>query len=336
MYKRLSFLPSFAFDFGTHTSTIVGPLQETVFSEPSVIVLNEAKAPFLYGEQAVEASIALENDEHTVVHCIDAGHCTNEEALIFLVLHWKERLELARWKKSLPMRAVIPTRASFAPVDKNTLSRVLKRAGFLPIFVPASVCALLYEKHRLTGKPQCVIDCGASECDMSIVSVGTVTHKKTFPLGGRDLDRLIQLHLFKTKSVLFPIEHIEKLKLFLGRKSVNSTHTKVLRGKHSHSGQVVSLQLHITDIAEPIAFFVQSMLQALQDFYSDLPVELISELTQESIVMCGGLSQFYPLSFAIEKGMQMETTLIARPTYAQALGAHMTLRKNVLLEADTL
>lgn len=326
---RFSATEMFTFDLGTQNTLLMGEKKTITAYVPSVVFVDPLGNTTFVGEDA----LVHQSDANALVAtCIHQGHIVDRLHVMTLLESVLAPVARPVWARLLPVSCIVAVSSTFAPTDATLYKEVFRSLGFLPIFVPSSVgiAAAVHVKKKAAA--QLVLDCGASKVEIAVLKAGQLSRSAVLYWGGEALDQTIQSSLVRELETIFPLRDVRTLKHMLSPLKTGNEASHVLRGKHTKTGRVVSVGLTSANLARPTQQWLSILTAWIQTFLAELPAGVLSAVSQEGLILSGGLSQLLGLEQAVEEALSIKVTSISRPQVAAGMGLATLHAQSMLLE----
>lgn len=326
---RLIASEQFTFDLGTQNTLLMGEKKTINAYVPSVVFVDPLGATTFVGEDALlhQSDLSI-----MMATCLHRGHIVDRQNVLMLLESVLSTVKRPAWAKLLPVPCIVAVSSTFAPTDAAVYKEVFRSVGFLPIFVPSSVGIAAAVHVKKKAAVQLVLDCGASKLEIAVINAGQLGRSAVLCWGGEALDHHIQSSLVVELETIFPLRDVRTLKHMLSPLKAANDASHVLRGKHTKTGKVVSVRLTSAHLSRPTQQWLSIVTAWIQTFLAELPAGVLSALSQEGLVISGGLSQLQGLERTLEETLSLKVTSISRPQVASGMGLQTLHAQSQLLE----
>jgi len=326
---RFSATEMFTFDLGTQNTLLMGEKKTIHAYVPSVVFVDPLGNTTFVGEDA----LVHQSDANALVStCIHQGHITDRQHVMTLLESVLATVSRPAWARLVPVPCTVVVSSTFAPTDAILYKEVFRSLGFLPSFVPSSVGIAAAVPMKKKAAVQVVLDCGASKVEIAVLKAGQLNRSAVLYWGGEALDQTIQSSLVSHLQTIFPLRDVRTLKQLLSPLQATNEASHVLRGKHTQTGKVVSISLTSAHLVRPTQQWLSILTAWIQTFLAKLPAGVLSAVSQDGLILSGGLSQLHGLEHALEEALQLKVTSISRPQVAAGMGVATLHAQSLLLE----
>ena len=172
-----------------------------------------------------------------------------------------------------------------------------------------------------------VIDIGSGTTEVAVISLGGVVECRSIKTAGSDFDEAIVKYIRKKHNLLIGSRTAEDLKLSIGcvvpRPEVAYEEVK---GRCLVTGLPRSVTVSSTDMAEALEEPTAQVLEAIHLVLEATPPELVSDVSENGIVLSGGGSQIWGMDKLIEERTGISTILVDDALSCTAYGAGRMLQ----------
>ncbi len=177
-----------------------------------------------------------------------------------------------------------------------------------------------------------VVDIGGGTSEIAVISLGGIVLNRSIRIAGDEMDEAVVNFLRLKYSLLVGQPTAEEVKIQLGSAfPLKQEKQMVVRGRDLESGLPRSVKLSSTEIREALAPTVAQIVSAVTEVLEEMPPELVSDLMNRGIILCGGGAQIAGLDKRIAEETKMSVWVADDPLTAVVRGCG-----KVLEDADLL
>ncbi len=321
-------------DIGTGNVTAAIEGKGIVLNEPAVLALEaETNRVLAVGKEAVSMTGRCP-DAIKLVRPLLAGGISNLENSKLLLRAFIEKICKNKIFK--------PTIAATMPVGltnlekRNILSCILNAGAGRAVLIEEPLAAALGTGVML-DKPYgtMIVNVGAGTTSVAVVTMGSIAVAKSAKIGGIDMDKMIKSYLKSNRGIAVGNLTAEELKVILGGAEIREESVVAIsKGKDMSCGMPLFFEVTATEINFAIRECVEKIVSAITDVLEVTPPELVKDISDDGIFLCGGVSGMYALDkfIANQTGIKVKTP--GRETEIAALGCLRTLCEDKFLEQN--
>ena len=319
------------FDIGTGNVTAAIEGKGIVLSEPAVLALERETGRVLAaGKEALNMTGRCP-DAIKIVRPLLSGGISNLENSKLLFRTFLERICKNKIFKPT-VAATMP--AGLTNLEKrNILSCILSAGAGRAVLIEEPLAAALGTGVML-DKPYgtMIVNVGAGTTSVAVVTMGSIAVAKSAKIGGSDMDKKIKDYLKINRGVAVGKLTAEELKVILGGAEIrDETIVAISKGKDMSDGMPLFFEVNATEINFAIRECIEEVCKAITEVLEVTPPELVRDITDDGIFLCGGVSRMYGLDKFIENQTGIKVKIPGRETELSALGCLRALTEEKYL-----
>lgn len=321
-------------DIGTGYVNAAVEGRGVVLSEPAVLALENGTGKVLaVGHEANEMTGRCPDAVKLArpLMCGSISEIENSEKLLRVLL---ERI----CKNKIFRPTVVATMpAGITNLEKRNILGCILRAGAGRATLIEEPLAAALGMGVMLDKPYgtMVVNIGAGTTGVAVVTMGGVAVAKTVAVGGDDMDALIKKYLKANRGVAVGKLTAEELKLTLGGSKLRSEAiAAVAKGKDMADGMPLFFEVTAQEVNFAIRDCVDGICAAVASVLEVTPPELLRDITDDGIFLCGGVSQLYGIDKSIAEATGIKVRLPGNSTNVAALGCLRALTEENYLEQN--
>ncbi len=322
-------------DLGTGYITAAVEDKGVVLCEPAVLALERETGLVLEAGKKAEEMQGRCPDAIKLVKPILSGGVSELENTEKLLKVFLERI----CKNKIFKPTVVATMpAGITNLEKrNILGCVLRAGAGRATLIEEPLAAALGIGISLE-KPYGTMICniGAGTTSVAVVTMGSIAVAKSVPLGGNNMDRLIKTYLKTHRGIAVGRLTAKELKHTLsGAKMREETIAAVAKGKSLSDGMPQFFEVTAQEINYALRDSIDDISNAIKSVLEITPPELVRDITDDGIFLCGGLSKMYGLDKYISEATGIKVQIPGSQTDAAALGCLRALEEENYLKQNS-
>lgn len=185
-----------------------------------------------------------------------------------------------------------------------------------------------------------VVDIGGGTSEVTVYSMEGVVTSRSLRVAGDELDQDILQYTRNKYNLLIGERQAEKVKIAIGSAyPLPEEKTFEVRGRNLVSGLPEALELSSVEVREAISGSVQTIIDTIKDALEEVPPEIISDLMDVGICLCGGGALLQGLAERITEETRIRAWVAEDPMTCVARGAGLVLEdfnrwKNLLIPLE--
>ena len=212
---------------------------------------------------------------------------------------------------------------------RNILGCVLRAGAGRAVLIEEPLAAALGMGVSLQ-KPYgtMVVNIGAGTTGVAVVTMGSIAVAQSTAVGGDDMDRLIRSYLKVSRNINIGKLTAEELKLIIGGAKMRSeTIAAISKGKDMADGMPLFFEITAEEINYAVRTCVEDICNAVTKVLEVTPPELVRDITDDGIFLCGGMARLYGIDKCIEEATGIKVKIPGNETNIAALGALRALNE---------
>jgi rod shape-determining protein MreB len=171
-----------------------------------------------------------------------------------------------------------------------------------------------------------VIDIGAGATEVAVLSLGDVVAEKSVRTGGDQMDEAIVDWLRRNRGLRIGLSTAEQLRIALGSAWPDEANrSDEVRGLDVATGLPRRLAITSAEVREALAAPLECVLDAIRSVLDQCSPDLVADLIDRGLVLCGGGAQLRGLNRWITERTGIPAHLAADPQTAVVSGTLVCL-----------
>ncbi len=314
-------------DIGTGYVTAAVEGKGVVLCEPAVVALErETGNVIAAGSKAAEMTGRCPDAIKLVRPLLSGGVSELESS---------EKLLRAFLEKICKNKIFKPTVVATVPAGvtnlekRNILGCVLRAGAGRATLIEEPLAAALGIGVML-NKPYgtMIVNVGAGTTGVAVVTMGSVAVAKSAPIGGNNMDKIIKTYLKANRGVAVGRLTAKELKHILGgAKMRDETIAAISKGKDMSDGMPMFFEVTAQEINYAIRDSIDEVCKVITDVLEVTPPDLIKDITDDGIFLCGGMADLYGLDKYITDVTGIKVNIPGNHTNVAALGCLRALNE---------
>lgn len=180
-----------------------------------------------------------------------------------------------------------------------------------------------------------IIDIGGGTTEMALISLGGIVMNKSIRTAGNEMDLAIVSYMRTRYGMLIGERTAEELKISIGSATFNEKEKRdkiaVVRGRDLESGLPKSIKVTEEDVREALSPVISEIVETAADLLEEVPPEMISDILEKGITICGGGSQLSGMERILTERLKMAVNRAEDPMTAVVRGCGKVLENEKLL-----
>ena len=331
------FSQDLAVDLGTSETRIHQRGTGLVCREASVVAVHTDRSGHrrvaAVGAEAVPMLGRTPGDLQAV-RPIQAGHVSDFEVAEALLTHLVRQVHgRNQW---VAPKMVLATPAEATDMERRALRESCETAGARSVHLVDRPLAAALGAELPIQRPSghMVVDLGAGEASIALISLSNVVAHQAVPGGGYAIDNAIIEMVRARYDLVIGLQTAERLKLELadatGRRDAHKAQAK---GRCATAGVPRAVTITGSDVADALQRPIQSLVHGVRSVLDRVPAELAADVSDHGVVLTGGGSRLRGLERALRRATGLPVVRAEHPESCVIRGAGAILDELDLLEA---
>ena len=227
-------------------------------------------------------------------------------------------------------RVLVCVPGSITGVEERAVVDAVTEAGARKVYLVESAVATAGGAGLDVSKPDghLIIDIGGGTTETAVVSLGGVAECESIKTAGSAFDEAIVRYIRRRHNVLIGAKTAEEVKMNIGcvvpRTDVG---VEEIKGRDLVTGLPKTVKISSAELAEVMLEPMRDILEAIHKVLERTPPELVSDISQNGIIMSGGSSLIYGIDRLVERDTGIRTVVVDDPVSCAAYGAGKLLSR---------
>lgn len=321
--------------FGSDLAIDLGSANTLVFHKKKGIILNEASQVAMnidsgevvaIGNKAKEM-IGKSPQNIAIINPLEKGTVSDFDFTKILIKYCIDKA--SGGISIIQPRVVVTAPSGVTDIELRAIEDACIHSGAREVYILESAIANAlgagFDISKSEGR--FIVDLGAGNTDISIVSLFGIVISKNIKLGGDNLDTAIQNFVYDKYSIVLGINTVKELKLTLGSVIKDDQNRSIeVSGRDALSGMPVSLDIFESDVREAIMESIYEIIDNIKYVLEKNPPEQAKDILQNGIFITGGGSQIRGLDQLIQDSIGIRVFKSENPLEDTINGAGIVLR----------
>ena len=221
-------------------------------------------------------------------------------------------------------RVLLTVPGSISGVEERALIDAAVEAGARKVYLVESAVATATGAGVDVSKPDghLVIDVGGGTTETAVVSLGGVAECESIRVAGGEFDEAIVRYIRRRHNVLIGAKTAEEVKMSIGcLVQKPDIGLEEVKGRDLVTGLPKMVQISSAELVDVLMEPAKAILESIHLVLERTPPELVSDISQNGIIMSGGGSLLYGFDRLVEEDTGIRTLVVDDPVSCQAYGA---------------
>ncbi len=333
-----------AIDLGTANSRVYVRNRGIVFTEPSVVAVNQKTGQVLAIGEEAKKMVGRTPAYIVATRPLISGVVSNFEITEQMLRYFIEKAHKKRFLLNPRPRVIVGIPCGVTEVEKKAVCDAAKNAGARDVFIieEPMAAALGARLPVQEAGGNFIVDIGGGTTDIAVISLGGIVISKTLRIAGDRLNHDVIQFAQDEYKLLIGERTAEMLKIGIGSAyPLKEKKQLPMRGRNLDTGLPEEILVSNEDIKKALDKSIKQIVEEIKIAVEETPPELLADIMVSGIQMAGGGSLLKGLTSLIQKETKIPTKIIEDPTTTVVRGAGMVLEnldqlQDVLLETEEL
>ena len=338
-----SLINFFAYDLGIDLGTANPRFfikdKGVVIREPSVVARHKkSKEIVAFGTEA-RKMIGRTPANLEVVRPLKDGVIADFDATSAMLTYYIRKVhETGRFIPRLPKpRVVISIPSGATEVERKAVQDAALTAGARKAYLVEKPMAAAIGANLdvLNSAGILVVDIGGGTTDLALISLGGIVQGKSLRQSGDRMNEVLANFLRLKYSLLVGEVTAEETKMEIGSAYLagkSEEKKMVVRGRSLENGMPVSLKIEAGEVREALSPIINQIVMAIANLIEETPPELLGDITQTGICLCGGGAKLTGLDRFIFETTKISAWVAEKPEDCVVKGCGKLLENERLLK----
>lgn len=329
-------------DLGTANTLVLVVGKGIVVREPSVVAMHKKTKRVLAIGTEAKRMIGKTPPTIVALRPLKDGVISDFDATAAMLRHYIHEVHKtppgALFPKIPKPRVAVGIPSGVTEVERRAVWEASLSAG-------ARGCYLIEEPMAaaigmglpiLSANGSMVVDIGGGTTEMAVISLGGIVVNRSIRTAGDEMNEAVTYFMRTKYNILIGEGTAEEIKIGIGsaylpKKADVKEKLTVVRGRDIESGLPRSLKITGSEIREAISSVIKEIVEAVGETIEETPPELVADILERGIWLCGGGSQLPGLPNLIAERTKMPVYLADDPMTCVVRGCGKVLSDPVLL-----
>ena len=315
-------------DLGTANTLVHVKGKGIVINEPSWVAIEKrTRAPLAVGLEAKEM-VGRTPQNVVAIRPLRDGVISEFEITEEMLTYFIDR---AHQQSIVPVprpRVVVGVPSGITQVELRAVYDATMLAGAREAHLVAEPTASALAVGLPIGEigGSMIVDVGGGTSEVTVYSMGGIVTSRSLRVAGDELDQDILQYVRNKYNLLIGERMAEQVKMTVGSASpLKEEKTITVRGRNLVTGLPETLELSSVEIREAISSSVQTIVETVKDALDEVPPEIIADLMDIGICLCGGGSLLLGMADRMTDETRIRSWVAEDPMTCVARGAGLIL-----------
>ncbi len=317
----LIFERDIAIDMGTNDVLLFVRGKGVQVREPTIVAVDKYTGKLLKVGREAQKMLGRTPASIVPIHPIANGVISDYDMTVAML---RELIGRVTSFSLFKPRVLLTVPGSISGVEERALIDAAVEAGARKVYLVESAVATATGAGVDVSKPDghLVIDVGGGTTETAVVSLGGVAECESIRVAGGEFDEAIVRYIRRRHNVLIGAKTAEEVKMSIGcLVQKPDIGLEEVKGRDLVTGLPKMVQISSAELVDVLMEPAKAILESIHLVLERTPPELVSDISQNGIIMSGGGSLLYGFDRLVEEDTGIRTLVVDDPVSCQAYGA---------------
>ena len=317
----LIFERDIALDMGTTGVLLYSRGKGVQIREPTIVAVDKFSGKLLKVGREAHKMLGRTPASIVPIHPIANGVISDYDMTVAML---RELIGRVTSFSLFKPRVLLTVPGSISGVEERALIDAAVEAGARKVYLVESAVATATGAGVDVSKPDghLVIDVGGGTTETAVVSLGGVAECESIRVAGGEFDEAIVRYIRRRHNVLIGAKTAEEVKMSIGcLVQKPDIGLEEVKGRDLVTGLPKMVQISSAELFDVLMEPAKTILESIHLVLERTPPELVSDISQNGIIMSGGGSLLYGFDRLVEEDTGIRTLVVDDPVSCQAYGA---------------
>ncbi len=314
-------------DLGTSNILIYEDGKGIVIREPAVVAVDKNTGKILQVGTAARNMLGRTPGNVVAMKPLKDGVISDHEMTVQMLQALFKQINKSSLFTPKP-RVVICVPSGVTEVEERTVINAAIDAGARRAYlIEEPLAAALGANLDLRGpNGHMVVDIGGGTTDIAVLTLSGVAVSSSIKMAGDALDESIARHVRRKHGVVIGQATAENIKIQIGCAYPRPEEISMtIKGRDAKTGLPRELTLLSSEIYDVLRRSIRDIIDAVLSVLEETSPELVSDISQNGIVLTGGCSQLWGMDKLLTERTGIQCTLADDPDCCVAYGCGKSL-----------
>jgi len=326
-------------DLGTANTLVYVRDKGIVINEPSVVAINQKSKQILAIGNEARKMVGRTPAHIVAIRPLVDGVVSDFEVTEQMLKYFIDKVHREKFSLFPRPRVVIGIPYGVTEVERRAVEEAALNAGARQVFlieepVAAAIGARLPIQEAAGNM---IVDIGGGTTEVAVISLGGIVASRSLRIAGDEMNQDIIDFAREKFNLLLGERTAEEIKLRAGSAmELKETINIPMRGRDLVSGLPKEIVVNDEHIRVAIRKSVKQIVDAIRSTMEETPPELVADIMEKGIVLCGGGALLRSLDALVKETTQTKVHIADDPLTSVVRGTGLVLEdlenlKNVLV-----
>lgn len=304
-----------AIDLGTANILVYVKEKGVVLNEPTIVAINKKTGQLVAVGKEAKAMLGRTPQHVEVIRPLVEGVISDFEVTEEMLGYLIEKVQNESRSLVTP-RILIGVPSGITNVEMRAASDAARNAGARDVFLVEEPMAAAIGAKLPIGKAggNMIVDVGGGTTDIAVISLNGIVVSKNLRTAGDHLNASIISYIRDQFKVYIGDKTAEEVKIKLSSLEGEELNNEmVIRGRDVMTGLPREVIVTSSDVHNAIMGHLDNILESVKSVLEKTPPEVLSDVMQKGVHLCGGGALISGLSRFLEEELKVPVIVVPDP-----------------------
>lgn len=336
MFRKLlnRFSKKIGIDLGTTNTIICLQDKGIIINQPTIVAVNNRLDQIIAVGEEARKMVGKNPKYITLSYPLEKGVISDFEVAEKMLKYFFDKIFQENYNFASRPSVIIAIPLDVTEVEKKAVEDAALAAGAGKVYLVEEIMAAAIGArlpiHSASGSM--IVNLGGGKTEIAVISLYGVVIWKSLNVAGEEMNKNIIQYGRDNFNLLIGEKVAESIKIKAGSAFEQEEEIKVeMRGRDLLSGLPKEIIVTDSQIRQAMSSSVNVITDAIRSVLEVTPPELVADIYERGIVLCGGGAQLNGIDKLIAKEAEIPVRVADDPTTCTIRGVNMLLDDDKLL-----
>lgn len=315
-------------DLGTANTLVYVGGKGIVINEPSVVAINQKSKQILAIGNEARKMVGRTPAHIVAIRPLVDGVVSDFEVTEQMLKYFIDKVHREKFSLFPRPRVVIGIPYGVTEVERRAVEEAALNAGARQVFlIEEPVAAAIGARLPIQeANGNMIVDIGGGTTEVAVISLGGIVASRSLRIAGNEMDQDIISFARDKLNLLLGERTAEEIKVTIGSAVDAEENAQIsMRGRDLVTGLPKEIMVNAEQIRGALRKSVQQIVEAIRATMEETPPELVADIMEKGIVICGGGALLKGLDQLIKETTQTTVHIASDPLTSVVRGTGMVL-----------
>lgn len=337
MFRRFlnRFSKKIGIDLGTTNTIICLQDKGIIIREPSIVAVNNRLDQIIAVGADANKMIGKNPSYITLAYPLVNGVISDFEVTEKMLKYFFDKIFQENFNFTARPSVIIAIPLDVTEVEKKAVEDAALGAGAGKVYLVEEIMAAAIGARLPVqdASGSMIVNLGGGKTEIAVISLHGVVISKSLKLAGEELDKNIIQYARDHFNLLIGERVAEYIKIKIGSShELPESISMEMRGRDLISGLPREINISDYQVREATARTIDVIVDAIKSVLEVTPPELVADIYERGIVLCGGGAQLRGIDKTISHGTEIPVRIADDPTTCTIRGINFLLDDDKLMQ----